>query len=183
MGASPSENVFTVDGKSFILLDRDSKGNYFVMAEDTYGTHSYTTKEVASVNALTSKDSDYYFDPANETSIAYWLNNGFLTDGNGTGNKLPDAVISNLVEKEWEIENNFTAGTESVTGTESNYSDYETWLSNRAGMRTVKSKVSLLSYKEYRTYENKIGIPVRTTGATWAGAMMRTPSFIAPPTS
>ena len=129
VGASPAENVFTVGDKSFVLLDRDNDGNYFVMTEDIYGTHSYTTKDLASVDTFEAKDSDYYFDPKNTSSIAYWLNNGFLTEGNGDGNKLPDSIISNFVEKDWEIENNFTAGTEGITGSESNYSDYQTWIS------------------------------------------------------
>lgn len=177
-GASPAENVFTVGDKSFILLDRDSEGNYFVMAEENYGVHSYTNKNLADINTLSAKDSDWYFDPENEDSIAYWLNNGFLTDGNGTGNKLPDEIISNLVEKSWEIENNYTAGTDKIAGTESNYAEYEAWLSNRAGMREVTAKVSLPSYREYRTYEKKIGVPVRTTGVTWLGAMSRTPNSV-----
>lgn len=47
-GASPEENVFYVeddDGKlsSFVLLDKDADGNYFVITENEYGTHPYTT--------------------------------------------------------------------------------------------------------------------------------------------
>ena len=41
---STDENyLFTVDGKSFILLDTDDEGNYFVMTEDEYGKHAVDT--------------------------------------------------------------------------------------------------------------------------------------------
>lgn len=82
---TPSDNLFYVDNQGFILLgefnEDDSK--YYVMSEDFYGESVF--------------DSDGYaaFDPSREGNIGYFLNNSFLTDGNG-GKKLPTAITDHI---------------------------------------------------------------------------------------
>lgn len=96
---------FTVGGKHFMLLDTDEEGNYFVIADDLYGQRPFTNITDRSTDDWKEMfyDGTWKYDPENRNSIAYWLNNGFLTEGN-RGDKLPDSIISNLVEKEWGIE-------------------------------------------------------------------------------
>lgn len=179
VGASPAENVFSVDGKKFILLDTDTEGDYFVMTEDIYGTHSFVDNASAiDINGWDGEDSEWQYDPQNEASVAYWLNNAFLTNGNGEGKKLPDSIVSNLVEKNWVVENNFPYGQGQVTvekvGQET-YDKYQEWKQNRAELRTIASKVALMSFTEYSTYKNKIGHYLNAD-VNWIGFMLRTPA-------
>lgn len=82
---TPSENIFSVDGQRFILLDEfDNEASaYYVMAEGTYGEKEFDTAG----NAV--------FDVQSENNIGYFLNNSFITDGNN-GRKLPDSIIENI---------------------------------------------------------------------------------------
>ena len=176
-GKSPNENLFSVPDangfmRRFILLDTDSNGNYFVMADESYGTHSFTTLSENQVENKDAKDSEWSFNPENENSVAYWLNddkNGFLATGNG-GLTLPDKIIDNLVLKEWQIENNYVENT--VPETHENYADVEKWLKNKENLRSVTSKLSLLSLTEYNAYKDKISACILSD--TWAGDMLRT---------
>ena len=101
VGASPAENVFYVEDdngevRSFVLLDKDSDGNYFVIAEENYGTHQYTDYLYSEI--LTMPDSEWNFNPENKKSVAYWLENDFWNNGNG-GKVLPSTIKNNVIEK------------------------------------------------------------------------------------
>ncbi len=75
---SKQENVFTVDGKEFTLVDTfdNKKSTFYVVANDSYGNYNMTTVNM---------------DESDDTSIISWLNNSFIKDGNGD-NKLPDGI-------------------------------------------------------------------------------------------
>ena len=178
---SPKENLFTVGDKSFILLDTDSEGNFFVMANEEYGQRLFSTTPTGKA----SKESDWYFDPENSKSIAYWLNNDFLKSGNAfkgetTRHKLPDAIQEGLIEYEWDIEPHYPIKGWTVKDYLKNnptlMAEVDTWISNQiadAKPRTVKCKVALMSYTEYKTYKEKIGLKVVAGG--YAGFSLRTP--------
>ena len=124
---------FTIGEKDFILLDKDSQGNYFVATADTYGRYRYyaddltasfgakkplvtatKTDEIWTIDDSNAKTfvteqatEEWTYSTTNEKSIGYWLNNEFLTDGNTTGGvnyKLPDEIQKHLVAKTWEVE-------------------------------------------------------------------------------
>jgi hypothetical protein len=179
-GGAPAENVFYVkdaDGndRSFVLLDRDVNGNYLVIVDEDYGTHSYSTLCEDGNSAVNTLDeSEWKFDTSNKKSIGYWLNNGFLTNGNG-GKKLPQSVIDNLVEADWDVEDNIsTLGTisSSVTG----YDDYIALKNSKTGVTTVRGKIALPSRTEFVTYKSKISADNNTqkTYKNWGGYYTRT---------
>ncbi len=181
-GASPEENVFYVEddyGKlsSFVLLDKDADGNYFVITKNKYGTHPYTTMTRDAINKPDVNDSDWYFDPGNENRVAYWLNdteNGFLKNGNGS-RKQPSAIVDNIFESDRQIENNYTerSGLKKEQLSDEKYKEALDWIDAKSGLRTVRSKLSFLSYTEYLTYNDKIGA-TKTRGVDgWAGFMTR----------
>lgn len=174
-GASPIANTFNVksdDGtasRRFILLDRDSEGNYLVLADENYGTHRFTTADMATVNSASAKDEDWTFDPTDEKSVAYWLNNDFLANGNGSA--LPTALKNEILgvkegttDPSWKVEAKYVWKQNGATPD-------ETWLANIDGERTINAAVVLPSYSEIVYYKSKIGGPA---GVSWNGAGTRT---------
>lgn len=184
-GASPAENVFYVnDGngnkKGFVLLDRDGAGNYFVIAEDEYGTHSFTTIIGEEINQATVKDSEWVFDPNNTSSVANWLNdegpNGFVA-----ARSFPVSVYNHIIPFDWQVENKFTSGSISSGSVAlEDYTAYTLWLKNRLKLGSAstaadpKFKLSLISYAEYMAYNDKIGATASRGANGWAGFMTRT---------
>jgi hypothetical protein len=188
-GASPVENVFSVRDdngnlRSFILLDRDLDGNYLVMTEEEYGQHTYSNLAGSELNAWDTTDSEWQFDPENENSIAYWLNStdegGFLNNGNG-GKTLPSAVVDKILERTWDVENTVVLGSNDIEDawnsgdiTIDDYDQFDSWMSNKGGFRTITARISLPSRTEYEAYKDKIGAPAQRTSTNWAGSMSRT---------
>ena len=160
-GNSPAENVFTINdnGKktSYVLLDKDSEGNYFVITETEFGQKSFTNIAKDSINKADTFDSVWYFDPENASSIAYWLNNQFLSGGNGEL-ALPHSIKNNILEREWLVENNVVTD-ESKRQNDTSKQMVKDYRASRGGVRTVVSKLSLLSLTEYKTYADKISAP------------------------
>lgn len=174
VGASPAENVFYVPNnegntrRSFVLLDKDEEGNYFVITEEEYGSREFSSLLKSSITKDTP-DSDWYFDPENQTSIAYWLNTSLYENGAG-GKKLPDAVKDNILESEWYIENDVP----SILGSLKNVPEVQEWSQNRSGVRKVKSKLALISYTEYLAYQDKISAEAFRGNDPGSGFMTRT---------
>lgn len=128
MDTTPEDNIFSVDGQKFVLLDTFQNGGeaeFYVSTYDYYGTH---------VIDSTGADGKNGFDVSVETNIAYWLNNGFLESGNG-GKKL-SAVVTPYIRKDtvWNVEAKY--------GGEAS--------------QTVCA-IGLLSAYEYKKYIGKIG--------------------------
>ena len=188
-GASPAENIFYVRDdngnlRSFILLDRDANGNYLVMTEEEYGQHAYSNLSASELKSYETADSEWYFDPTNTNSIAYWLNSsnegGFLENGNG-GKVLPTAVVNKILVRDWSIENTFVSGADAIEDAWSSgditideYDEFDIWNSNKSDLRTVRARISLPSRTEYEVYKDKIGAPSYRASTNWAGAMSRT---------
>lgn len=194
---TPSEekNLFTVNGKTFILLDTDEDGNYFVMTEDHYGRKAFAPESISHMplETATLEDDTYVFtpentmnvnnwifNPENPASIAYWLNNDFYKKGNGLGKILPDSIKDNILERTWGIEgfksyyatgkaryDNFFNGI-GVTG----YSTSKSFADNiYCEPYNVTCKIALMSYTEYVKYQKLIGISFGH--GTWGGMMLR----------
>lgn len=83
---TPSENVFTIGGKQFILLDftDDEDSAFFILAKNSYGAMQFNSNNISARNQA--------FDVNSENTLAHFLNNGFKTDGNN-GAKLPEEIL------------------------------------------------------------------------------------------
>lgn len=124
---TPEENIFRIEGsdKEFVLLD-DEDG-FFVLAKDQYGKRAF------------DPDGTQKFDIEDSNNIAYWLNNGFLKDGNG-GLKLPDEIIKYIdPDREWFTEGGFSKG-------------------NCPEDYTTTCGVTLLSQIEWSKYDEVFGV-------------------------
>lgn len=186
--------VFEVGGKSFILLDKDTEGNYFVMVEGEYGKHAADmtyvkqpaiatapltggANDIVSGSAYSVEDALWSYNPEDKDNIGYWLNHDFLEKGNGGDYVLPNEIKENLIEKQWVIENYAPILAYSVR----NLADTSplkvvatNFISNRARPKyTVGGKLSLMSYTEYKVYQELIGFKFCDKG--WNGFMLRTP--------
>ena len=196
--SSDEAYLFQVGGKKFVLLDTDSEGNYFVMAEESYGKRAYTTstnyekspvletktvtgegeeQTITFTPAELNMDDGWRFSTTESDSIGYWLNHEFLTNGNGS-KALPKEITDNLVEKEWAVE-----GTKTIADWTGSHADYYNGAESVAKYRaeytkdngyTVTGKLSLLSYTEYKKYQNIIGWEYQDVN--WDGFMLRTPA-------
>ena len=82
---TPDTNVFSVDGKRFILLDV-SNDEFFVMADNCYGQVPF------------DKEGTQKYEPEDENNIGYYVENTVLGSGE---NALPESVKENAIEKVW----------------------------------------------------------------------------------
>ena len=124
---TPEKNIFKIEGndREFILLD-DEQG-FFVLCKDVYGTRAF------------DPDGTQKFDPEDSNNIAYWLNNGFLKDGNG-GFKLPEEIIKYIDnDRSWFTEGGFSKG-------------------NCPDDYTVRCGITLLSQQEWLKYDEVFGV-------------------------
>lgn len=199
LGANEADatRIFEVDGKKFILLDTDDEGNYFVLTNEMYGQHAFDTtysKAAFTIETATENEngmisyekgdiddldeSKVLFSTTDEDNIGYWLNNDFLTNGNGTNNKLPSAIQENLIEAEWKLEGRDSA----IVGwqTKSYYDNLkgDTTGQSFAATRSiapysVRGKVALMSYTEFNNYKELIGGKPLAQNS-WRGWMLRT---------
>ncbi len=127
---TPRENVFSVDGQEFVLLDiaDDKQSKYFVFAKGMFANRAFDSS------------NSNLFDPSSPANIAYFLNHDFVEYGIQDGftkreYKLPQGVLNHIdFNHEW-----LTEG-----GTWSN--EYKT-----------KCGIALLSAAEVTKYGSKIG--------------------------
>ncbi len=188
---SDSDYVFSVAGKKFVLLDTDDEGNYFILAEDEYGKYAYSTAYDSNQTIETRTGTgdfvpgpaydmvydDWKFNTENPTSIGYWLNHDFWSDGNGSFH-LPDVIKEHVIEADWAVEGykpiiSWTASNYGSDGSQRAQAFVDTI--NEPGY-TVRGKISLLSYTEYKQYQNIIGWMYCSVG--WDGFMLRTPDAL-----
>ena len=190
IGDSPAENIFSVDGRRFILLDKNENGDYFVMADEEYGQSSERNFDTdIKLEKLTSED--WGFNPQNSGSLAYKINNSAsgLLSGNAnnalsftdtyTGDKtpkvIPESMLDDLLEHDWEIEAFYPD-----SAIHPNNTVAQSWIDSQAAMpqnaeKTVKAKLSYLSYTEFMQYKNKIGFKNYDSDDITAGMYLRTP--------
>lgn len=127
---SPRENVFSVDGQEFVLLDvtDDKKSKYFVFAKGMFANRSFDSS------------NSNVFDPTSPASVAYFLNHDFVEYGiqdsfTKREYKLPQCVLDHIdFNHEWLTEEGAWSG------------EYK-----------VKCGVALLSAAEITKYGSKIG--------------------------
>lgn len=189
-----AKHLFAVDGKQFILLDRDSEGNYFVMTQEHYGQYPFetavaghqvvqeaveTSGQVTFSRGNKPDNAQWVFNPENNASIAYWLNHAFYDNGNG-GNVLPESVKNHMLEREWQVEG---FKTYNASGTRlfdkyydsigvSGYTPSEVIASELVQKPyRVKCKLALMSLSEYLRYQRVIGVSFAFSN--WGGMMLR----------
>lgn len=75
-----SADVFTIDGKSFTMLDSfdNDESTFFVAANDDYGTYKVT---------------DNYMNPDDDSNYIYYTNTSLRNNGGSNGAKLPANII------------------------------------------------------------------------------------------
>lgn len=128
---TPKENLFTVGGKEFILLDTDSAGNYFIMVNSLPTDNS---DKLSYFGDNYSIDNNTYsarrFDATNPKSVAYTINSKI-------GTYFPTAIQNKMINTTWYLEANDADKPGTVYST--------------------TCKVALPSYTELITYKSKIG--------------------------
>ncbi len=134
-----SKNVFKVDDKEFIVLDKvtDSNGEvmFFVMAKDYYGTIAIDPDN------LGRWDDSYY------RLLPYKLTNQMAFGNFTAGNIIPESILKHLdVLHGWNVE----------PGSGSGYTKETVMI----------APVSIISVTEYIKYGEKIGLD-RTSGTFW----------------
>ena len=152
-------NVFVVDGKRFIILDDfvSDTETYYVLADDTYGTRAFDTGAASyagiffrqAATTYTSGDTTYTAS-SGSGNIAYWLNNDFLTTGNGEY-KLPQDIINNAVPHQWHMAQN------------------QHWKGYDSTAELETFKIALLGRADYYKYMDKFGAVVngKTSDYWW----------------
>ena len=167
-------HVFKVGNRKFLMLDKDADGNYFVMADENYGSHWFVNNSTDIWTNPELTDDEWNFNPENEKSIAHWLNNDFIQEGNG-GAKLPDDILNNIIEdSEWEIEpapvTKLSTNDYNKLSAEAK-ADYDEWLTmQHDGKRTVTADLALVSVSEFAAYNTII----RQPSGDWKGILTRT---------
>lgn len=202
VGKSPAENLFTIGGRRFILLDRNLDGEYFVMADEEYGQAGMMTKdEIEALNEQKGSKkgwavTDWLYDPTTVDSTEWKLTNdkwGLLSGnpdngfgywstytGDQTKKVIPKEMVDDIVLKDWEIEPFLP-----ITGWQFNSyanvdakNEKDEWYKNMdtTTVHKVSAKVALMSATEYDTYKSKIGFVNNDTGALYARNTLRTTS-------
>ena len=139
--------IFAAGGKRFIIANAydDENDGFYVVTEDVYGSQ----RVFDASTPLTNK-----FDPNNQTNVAYFLNNDFLTSGND-GAKLPQDIIDYInTDHTWWTSafSTTTNGTTYVRGTD----DYP-----------VTGGIALMGVYDYGKYLDKVGWGVPSDSRMW----------------
>ena len=107
IGASPKENLFTIGGRRFILLDRNEDGEYFIMADEEYGTTNmmhgnwnaaYKAKTQEQVKKLIAGPDVYICDECVELCNEI-LDEEFLEEKEKTTEKADIIVVSYMLNE------------------------------------------------------------------------------------
>ena len=161
--AKAAERTFTVGGKNYILLDKNSDGQYFVVENQKSNGKAYYS---GNITADSDGKDEWAFDYTNENSIAYYLENSYRLDNT----KMPEIIRNKLVKKSWTIEGDFPDG--ALTD--------KTWTANKIKNNQPYSQdayVSIMSATEFNVYKGVIGTADLTEQDSngWTGVMLRTP--------
>lgn len=175
------EYTFAVSGKEFTVLDTDTEGNYLVLANNMYGRGRFLkgTQGMLDNENLTSSEVNY--NPENENSIAYYMDNDFIT---GNGKTIPDSVKNNILgikegteKPTWKVENEFISYSADANNIIKNNAEQaarlETWLANNgSASREIQAAIVLPSYTELETYKTRAAFPYEAS--SWNGPITRT---------
>ena len=164
--AEAAKRAFSIGGKNYLLLDKDSDGKYFVIENQKTNGQKYYNGGDANVSS-TDKDN-WAFDHKNRNSIAYYLDNGYK-------DAMPNGIKDHLVMYDWDVEGDYPL----FKGKQSEL-EMTDWFKGKAKNNQpykTSGYVSLMSATEYDAYKNVIGTADLdaddSTG--WWGFMFRTP--------
>ncbi|MDY5229567.1 MAG: hypothetical protein SPH44_00400, partial [Eubacteriales bacterium] len=164
--AEAAKRLFSIGGKNYLLLDKDSDGKYFVIEDQKTNGQKYYNGGDANVSS-TDKDN-WAFDHKNQNSIAYYLDNGYK-------DAMPNGIKDHLVMYDWDVEGDYPL----FKGKQSEL-EMTDWFKGKAKNNQpykTSGYVSLMSATEYDAYKNVIGTADLdaddSTG--WWGFMFRTP--------
>ena len=164
--AEAAKRLFSIGGKNYLLLDKDSDGKYFVIEDQKTNGQKYYNGGDANVSS-TDKDN-WAFDHKNRNSIAYYLDNGYK-------DAMPNGIKDHLVMYDWTVEGDYPL----FNGKQSEFEATERFKEKVKNNQPYKTSgyVSLMSATEYDAYKNVIGTADLdaddSTG--WWGFMFRTP--------
>lgn len=137
---TPKEYLFEVEGVKLILLDILHNGQFYVMMENGVGKSAFDTRGKGGMG----------YNPTEPENVAYWLNNGFLSEDH-----LPDTIKNYITEENWTLEG-----------------DSPQWSNSN---KTYK--IGLLSYSEYVAYLGRFGLWLSGYDSwpySWEGFWLRT---------
>ena len=158
----------TKDGteKSFLLLDKDNKGNYFIVEKTPLDTTWQYFKSSSGWTADSTNENAWKFDTTVSSSRGYYLND--LTGGYTVADKnyFPPVLIDYLVEKDWSV------GADSAIDYTEDNAEWSSAKRTNNPAYTTKGKLALLSAQEYITYLDILGYQ----HAGNAGTALRTPA-------
>ena len=164
--AEAAKRMFSIGGKNYLLLDKDSDGKYFVIEDQKTNGQKYYNGGDANVSS-TEKDN-WVFDYNNRNSIAYYLDNGYK-------DAMPNGIKDHLVMYDWTVEGDYPIFTNKQSEFEAT-DWFKEKVKNNQPYKT-SGYVSLMSATEYDAYKNVIGTADLdaddSTG--WWGFMFRTP--------
>lgn len=149
---SPADYLFTVNGYSYSLLEKDAVGNYFIYAADRYGKVKFNKAITNNIFDPDPAGTDESF--AGDVNFATWLNSDFLNgttqtgtmSGNYAHTSIDEGIKKYIVAHDWIVEGNGTVANTDLHLTDTTYGDFK-----------VNCKVALLSWSEYIRHSDKIG--------------------------
>lgn len=158
---TPAENVFSIGGKNFILLDSEGEGaerKYLILSKDFCGDKYYNLEDSTGGGASWNKwEQVFYVDESQPNSIGYWLNSTYLNS------ELPESGSSKMADyiptMDWATE----GGCSTLCP-----EDY-----------TVTAKIVVPSVTELTKYESKIGYKDACTSGFWWTRSAWKPSWTA----
>lgn len=146
---SPRENIFTVGGEDYILLDttEDDSSKFLVLKDKTVGTRGYAATRVNTFHDMAAflnnkktvetSTGTLWKEPFPTTSTTDYTQSGYI--GNSEYTQLDDVILENIDENHvWRIE-------------ERNYRRAE-------GERVIRVGIVLPSLTEVKKYCDKIGL-------------------------
>ncbi len=147
MEETPDKYRFTIDGRGFVLLDTfdNDKSTYYVTTTEAYGDMQTLAVESGDFEVPTGKQINY-----DAYKSDAFLNGDFLTNGNNfsvlsddstTYYKLPQGIIDHINKDHvwWRFANSAMQSEKGVSP-------------------TYKTGVSLLSWTDFMTYADKLGV-------------------------
>lgn len=180
--SSAAENIFYVDAHPFVLLDKDSEGNYFVIADEYYGKGGFAYTSGGDMTNPQKFDINGATSPENRVNAAVYINSEAFCDA------LPGRIYDNIITYDWTVE-----AAENFNGYSSYYNSGKYTISETydaaydiTAPYTQSCKIALPSKTELFKYQHLIGysiaksstcLPYVTGSSDPTAWLLRTPLY------